>query len=324
MGQRPRTLGGLVDELVLSVTIVFESKRGFVDTKPGPPAEFADLLAEVKAAPPVIHWGQTKTLRGRRRVPADLPAVGGATYFDRFPAKGTADTLVVYHHGLGEIPHDMVPRLLRLNRRLTERCDVIAVKGLHHEKWADVSAHLTSDRDVFLSSLMASASLVRAIGKALHSEYTHLVLCGMSMGGVISLIEACREPTYDLYVPFIAGPDLRDVLFRSYFARTIQSAWRKRAEGADWVDRLDMTDRLAGCEGPPIRPLLAKSDRLFRSEVQAAAYARVPRARVAFSPGGHITGAARLHLVARHLVSNIREVCWTAAPASAPRETASV
>lgn len=318
MASRPLTLGALVDEFVVSATIVLESKRGFVDTQPGPPAEFEDLLAEVRAAPPEIHWARTANSKGRRRVPVSLPAVGGETYFDRFPAKGKADTLVVYHHGLGEIPHDMVPRLMRLNRRLSDRCDLIAVKGLHHERWSDVSARLTADRDVFLRSLMASASLVRALGKALRGEYSHVVMCGMSMGGVISLIEASREPTFDLYVPFIAGPDLRDVLFRSYFARTVQSSWRKWAARQPWVERLDLSARLAACAGPPIRPLLAQSDRLFRDHAQAAAYARIPRARVAFCRGGHITGAVRVDLLTEHLLANVRETCW--APVPTPRE----
>ena len=80
----------LVDQLVVSATIVLESKRGFVDTKPGPPVDFEDLLAEVQAAPPVIRWTQATNLsKRRRRVPVELPAVEATTYFDRFPAKGT-------------------------------------------------------------------------------------------------------------------------------------------------------------------------------------------------------------------------------------------
>jgi hypothetical protein len=105
------------------------------------------------------------------------------------------------------------------------------------------------------------------------------------------------------------------VLFESFFARTVQSRWRKRAKASDWIDRLDLSERLQG-DGPPIRPILAASDRLFRRPVQLASYARVPRARVKGCSGGHITGAIRMDVLVRHLLGALDEVLWT--PAATP------
>jgi hypothetical protein len=255
---------------------------------------------------------------GRTRVRADLPAVGERTFFDVFRARERADTLVVYHHGLGEIPHDIAMRAMRAgSRTLRERCDVVCVKGLHHQSWRIVNGKLLADRDLFVRCLVASASLVREIAKQQRSRYRHLVLCGISMGGVITLVEGSREPRFDLYVPFMAGPNLADVLLRSYFSRTIQSRYLKRARRSDWQPMLDMTERLAACEGPPIRPLLARSDRLFRVHAQREAYARIPRAQVRECAGGHITAAVRVDQLARHLVRCMHEHVWQPAPRSA-------
>lgn len=318
------TFGAFVDQFILSASIVLEAKRGFSETAHGPPPAFEELLEEFGRTPAVIQWrpaiaGQR---RSRQRVRVELPAVGAETYFDEYAATGEADTLVVYHHGLGEIPHDIVPRAFRLiSRRLRSRCDMMVVKGLHHEDMTSVSTRLTADRDVFLRSLMASATLVGAIAKAKREHYKHLVICGISMGGVISLLEAAAEPGFDLYVPFMAGPNLRDVLFESFFSRTIQAGWLKRARASDWTDRLDLSELLGGA-GPPIRPLLAASDRLFRRHVQAASYAQVPRAQVYGCTGGHLSSAARVDRLARHLVTMLDETVWSVAPAVTPRREA--
>jgi hypothetical protein len=317
------TFGAFVDQFILSASIVLEAKRGFSETAHGPPPEFETLLEEFHLSPAVIHWRTKGQRSARQRVRVELPAVGAETYFDEYAATGERpDTLVVYHHGLGEIPHDIVPRAFRLlNGRIRSRCDMIVVKGLHHEDMVSVSTRLTADRDVFLRSLVASATLVNAIAKAKRDQYTHLVICGISMGGVISLLEAATEPGFDLYVPFMAGPNLRDVLFESFFARTIQAGWLRRARTSEWIARLDISGLLAG-DGPPIRPLLAASDRLFRRPVQAAAYARIPRAQVHGCTGGHLSSAARVDRLVRHLVAMLDETVWSSAPAVAPRREA--
>ncbi len=323
MSRRPFTLGALVDEIVLSATIVAEVKRSFSQTPPGPPPGHEALLDEVRAAPPRIHW-PTARKPGRTRVRVDLPAMGQRTFFDLFRAKTERpDTLVVYHHGLGEIPHDIVMRTMRAgSRALRSRCDVVCVKGLHHKSWPTVNGKLVADRNVLVRSLVASASLVRAIAKDRRADYEHLIMCGISMGGVITLIESSREPRFDLYVPLLAGPNLPDVLLHSGFSRTVQSRWLKRERKAGWNSTLDMTDRLSTCEGPPILPLLARSDRLFRVGEQQKSYARVPRANVTLCDGGHITAAVRVDVLGRHLLGAIGAHRWS--PAPAPRELARI
>lgn len=309
-------LGRLVDEVATLFMVMTEKQRGFSRTRPGPPLPYDQLLAEAAEVPPRFVWPEGASRR--TRVSVELPHLGRETYFDLIPATGTADTLLVYHHGLGEIPHDTLPRALRFaSRRLRERCDIVVIKGLQHEHMHAVS-DLIADRELFSRCLVASASLARAIADQRRAAYAHRALFGTSMGGVISLIEAGRDPRFDLYVPLVAGPDLADVLLESVFSRLVQGRYLRRARKAEWRDRLDLTSHFSPDPGPPIRPLLGEADLLFRIEQQRAGYARIPRARVTTCPGGHITACVRADNVLRHLLRQLEAECWSPAPAPQP------
>lgn len=316
------TFSRLVDDFTVLSVVLLEQRRGFSATRGLAPPSFEELLEEVRQAPPEVAW--PTRLDRRARVPVRLPAAKGATWLDWWPCpeRGAADTLVVFHHGLGEVVHDAVPRLLQVRRSpLRERCDWALLKALHHERFDQVSGRFTADRDGFMRYLLASASLARRVAKDLGGRYRHLVLCGVSLGGLVTQVEACREPRYHLYVPFVSGPDLRDVLCRSAFTRSIQGAHVRQARSGRWKLSLDLSALLArDPHGPPIRPLLATHDQLFRFEAQRAAWARVARARVSTVSGGHITGAANIPALRRHLLAALHETVWApqAAPADSP------
>lgn len=312
----------LVDELTVLAVVLLERKRGFSATRAQVPPSFEQLLDEVRRDPPRIHWPARLDRRARVRV--EVPAAGGETFLDWWPARvaGAGDaaaepseTLVVFHHGLGEVAHDLVPRLVAARGPLRRRCDWVVLKALHHETYGRVSERFTADRDDFMRCLLGSASVARQVAKAMRGRYRHLVLCGVSLGGLVAQVEACREPRYDLYVPFVSGPDLRDVLCYSSFSRSIQGARVRAARSGQWRLSLDLSGLLArDPHGPPIRPLLATHDRLFRHAVQRAAWERVPRARVSSFPGGHITGAANVLALRRHLLAALHETRWAPAP----------
>lgn len=315
----------LVDELTLLGVTSLQYPRGFSATRPGLPPSFDQLLEEVRRAPPSIRW--PARLDRSARVPIEVPAADGKTFLDWWPAPATrrgkpADTLVVYHHGLAEVVHDVVPRILSVRGALKSRCDWAVLKALHHESLSSVHSRFTADRDGFMRCLLASASVARQVAKAQRGRYRHLVLCGVSLGGLVTQIEACREPRYDLYVPMVSGPDLLDVLCRSSFSRGIQAARVREARRGEWKLSLDLSGLLArDPNGPPIRPLLASHDRLFRYPAQRSAWDKVARARVSVAPGGHITVAANTLALRWHLLAALGEVCWNApqaAPASQP------
>lgn len=317
-----------LDDLSTVAWSLLSVERGFARTGAGAPPTFEALIGEVGSAPPRVAWPVGGPGRPAR-VPVALPAAGGATFFDWLPARRAPgapppDTLVVFHHGLGEVPHDTVPRLVRLHPALG-RLDWAVLKALHHESPRATSARFTRDLAGFARALVASAATARAIANAQRARYRRLVFVGVSLGGLVGQVEGLADPRFDLYVPIVSGPDLRDVLLRSSFARTVQAGFRRRARAAPWLAELDLSARLARvpADGPPLRPLLARADGLFRLGPQTAAWARVPRARVTTCAGGHLTGVANLYGVARHLQACLDELDRRRAPAGADARAAS-
>ena len=307
-----RVLSAGLDDFMLATNALAAPVRGFERTqraRPVPPEHLIELLV---TADPSFSWSGRADRR--ERVSVDHHRFGERAWFDVHPAiPGRAGplpgrTLIIHHHGLGEIPHDGLPRLMRHCGGLAG-CDWLILKGLHHKNFETVGGVLMADRDTFVLSLVASASLIKTLARKARPHYDRIVICGVSMGGMISLIELGAEPAGDLTVPFVAGPDLVDVMTRSSFRALVQSAFRRRAQKSDWLHEFELSRYLTTKEGPPIRPLLARSDRLFRLDAQLAAYQRVPRARVKTFEGGHFTGPGQFWLLASHLEEQIKQCC---------------
>lgn len=302
-----------LDELTLTLSIVAEHRRGFARTPLVAPPDQPALLAELRARPVELSW--SAFARRRTRVPVALPTLAAESFLDFVPGPSAQpDTLIVYHHGLGELVHDALPRaLFAASPELRARCDLVALKAVHHDHPLGPN-DMIACRDRFIRCIAASAAVAREVAKARRADYAHLVLCGVSLGGVVSLVEASHEPRFDLYVPFVAGPDLHDVALESSFSRLVQAGWRRRARRAPWAADLNaLTGILAREPGPPIHALLARSDRLFRLGPQRAAYAAIPRARVRECAGGHITGAVAVRELVTHLGTALASERWAAA-----------
>lgn len=307
-----RAFSSFVDDMVLHGTVIFEQRRGFSKTGFDEPPSPEQLIADFQNHRADIRWPTSGRMTRRCRVPVTLPMFDFPSYLDFRPSRNPeADTLVVYHHGLGEIPHQMVPWSLSVWPSLRERCDFIALKGLYHRDFKEVSSHLLGHCHTFVRSLVSSASVACAVAQRQRRHYKHLVMCGMSMGGLITLVESFMEPSFDVYVPFVAGPNLPDVLLYSGFRRIIKNSFRRRARRAHWLSYFDMTPHLQHSEGPPIRPLLAHSDRLFRLQPQLDAYATIERAEVTVVEGGHITLASNIPVIGRYLTSVVDAHCWS-------------
>lgn len=298
----------LIDDLMLSVQFVSGDRRGFSRSTPVESIEYDVYMEPFRQQPPRFHWPKDRPRR-RVRLKVELPAMDYVTCADFTPARGEADTLVVYHHGLGEIPHHRLPRLLFLNRELRQRCDLLALRAIHHESWPRVRDRLLVDIHEFCQALAASAAMAKTAARERGAGYRHLVMCGVSMGGVVSLVESL-EPSFDLYVPIIAGPDLLDVMLRSGFSRVIQRRFRQVEGPKRWLQDFDLTSWLQSAESRPLRPILARDDRLFRYAIQKDAYASLPGARITTMEGAHFTGALNIPVVSGHLRRAIDEHCW--------------
>lgn len=314
-----RWLSETVDDVAVVATHLF-GPRMFRASAPVAPPALETLVAEQRALPPRLKLPLRLERRvGRLRL--ELPAVGIETHADFHPARrADADTLVVYHHGLGEFPHDGSAGQVLTRGGLRERVDWIAIRGPNHESREAIHERLLLSQESFARNLLSSVFGAREIATRLRDRYRHVVLGGMSMGGVISLIEAaCGGSAFDLHVPLMAGPDLESVLLRSAFTRAVCPRFKRRCleEGDGLGARLDLVARLRDGAGPPIRAVLASYDRLFRIDAQGAAYAQVPRARYSVLSGGHITAAVQFTALAARFEEAIERELWSRRPALA-------
>lgn len=308
-----KSLSETLDELTLSLHRILV-EPAFRGSPHGAPPDFDALIAEETARPPEVRWpAQLERRVGRLRV--RIPALELETFADFHPAEDPrTDTLFVWHHGLGEFPHDGAAGAIFAQGRLRDRVDWMAIKGAHHETPRAISEHLLKSHETFARVLLSSVFVARALAAPLRERYRHVVMGGISMGGVVSLLEAAAGGSrFDLHVPVLAGPDIAQVLFKSSFTRVVCRRYLKR-EGESVRLAIDLGSRLEG-EGTPIRALLASYDRLFCCAPQRAAYARIPRARVEVMSGGHVTAALRFPTLAAFVTGALEGELWAKAAA---------
>lgn len=302
-----------VDDFVLGARAIFSPRalRGGGDAAP---PGLDELVAEQEARPPEVRW-PARLDRRVGRISLRMPVIDFDTFADFHPARdAAADTLFVYHHGLSEFPHDGSAGKILGRGRLAERVDWFAIRGPHHDSRAAVDDRLLLSQESFAKGLLSSVFTARALAAPLRARYKHVVIGGMSMGGVIALIESAIGSAFDLCVPLMAGPDLESVLLRSSFSRVVCPQYRERAAHARFATRLDLVERLARRDGPPIRAVLSSYDRLFRIEAQRAAYAPVARAAVTEISGGHLTGALQFRKLAALIEAALERECWSRGP----------
>jgi hypothetical protein len=304
-----KPISELVDHLALGSALIF-GQRAFRGSAPDALPAFENLCAEHDAAPPRIRWPERFDRRiGRIRL--TMPVIGFDTFADFHPARSDdADTLVIYHHGLREFPHDGSAGGILSRGRLRDRVDWFAIRGAHHDSRASVGERLLFSQESFARGLLSSVYTARALAKALRPRYRHIVLAGMSMGGVIALIEAALGSTFDLTVPLMAGPDVESVVLDSAFSRIVCPRYREGCKAGFLAERLNLTSRLRK-PGAPIRAVLSRYDRLFLLEAQQAAYESIPRARFTVISGGHVTAAVRFACLAGLVEDAIDEELWS-------------
>jgi hypothetical protein len=224
---------------------------------------------------------------------------------------------VLYHHGLSELPHDATGRPILSRAGADGRFDWVIVKAPHHDDRSSVALRFLASTTTFGRCLLGSVFAARALARALKARfgYRHIAFAGMSMGGVIALLDASLSGSpFALHMPLLAGPDVADVLLRSSFSRIVCRRAHRAASASPDLERLDLAARL-GTPGTPIRAVLTTHDRLFRIEAQRRAYARIPRARLIEMDAGHVTGALRFRALASIVRATLERELWATSPA---------
>lgn len=135
----------------------------------------------------------------------------------------------VYHHGLGEI-YDPLELNIIFDKSFLRKFNVFTIKTSHHETASEVI-------DSFLNSLTNTASGMAASYLAvdkiieLHRSLavTPVIVCGVSMGGMVSSLHYFLKNSADYYFPLAAHPDFSKVFLDPRYKNVIpkQDLFRK-------------------------------------------------------------------------------------------------
>lgn len=206
-----------------------------------------------------------------------------------------AAPLLIYHHGLNELPYTNSWRRLFPAKESFPFHSVV-VQAPYHDNWMDPLdkgfASLNSIYQLFAGSLRIMEAVQNQF-EAFGAAYT--VLAGVSWGGITSLLYEGMFQRTQAVIPMLSSPNLAQTMqgIADLFDRPIN------IPQAALTDALDFTPYYDECDDAHVFPLLGENDQFFPFEQHAPLFDKRPLTTV---PGGHITamwqsGPLREHIL---------------------------
>lgn len=208
--------------------------------------------------------------------------------------------VVIYHHGIAEMPYDKSFRGIFRSGLLTQ-AHLVAVRAPFHRSWFDLMRGLAT-RNNFMAMCAVSIKLIEAMRHLLlDSGARGCLVSGLSLGGFLTLMHHLIYGTADGYAPLLAGPDLAHSMLNTHYRRFLA---RQALDNPQPIKaQLDFRQVFQCRDTRRVFPLLARYDLAMPYDYYAACFAasHVP---VVTIERGHITGsfafsALRAHILAR-------------------------
>ena len=218
--------------------------------------------------------------------------------------------VVIYHHGIAEMPYDKTFWGI-FRGRLPREAHLVAVRAPYHRSWLDVLTGLATLHH-FLAMCAVSLALIEAVRIKLLVEGAHgSVVVGTSLGGFLTLLHHLVYNTADGYVPLLAGPDIAHVMLETHYRRYLAPRALDQAETIRTL--LDLRHAFHASDTQRIFPLLARYDLDMLYAHHAACYAasNVP---VVTIERGHITGALAFAALRAHVFTCLRTLTPRCSP----------
>jgi hypothetical protein len=257
-------------------------------------APFQDQLAAVDLRMPALG-----AERQRCAVPARTMVGEVQAGFRWRPAPSPASPVLIYHHGLGEIPSDHTFRWI-FRRRMPVDVHLVAIQAPFHRSYVDCCRGLAS-LSHFLAMCAVSVALIEAVRLACVARGApDAIVTGISLGGFVALLHHLSYGTASRYAPLLAGPDLAHALLSTPCRGFLAQA--AAAEPREMALRLDLRDAFRRSDARNVLPLLARHDRWmpYAHHLEAYAAKGVP---VAAIDRGHMTGSWAFAALRAHLLS---------------------
>ena len=211
------------------------------------------------------------------------------------PASRAGRPVLIYHHGLGEIPYDNMFRWI-FRRRVPVDAHLVAVRAPLHRSHIECCRGLAT-MGRFLAVCAVSVTLIEALRLEFVTRGAQgCMVAGTSFGGFLTLLHHLKYGTATRYAPLLAGPDLAHTLLSTPCRHFLSP--QARAHAADLPAHLDFRQAFRASDTQHILPLLARHDLWMPWAYHQAEYAAtgVP---VTVIDRGHMTGSWAFAAVAR-------------------------
>lgn len=232
----------------------------------------------------------------------------GAGFQVRWGARPDLPVLV-YHHGIAEMPYDKSFRGI-FRGPLATAGHLVAVRAPFHRTWLDLRPGL-ADMQHFLAMCAVAVQLGEAVRLALLARGAHgSLVVGTSLGGFLAVLHHLMLGTADGYVPLLAGPDLAHVMLDTHYRHFL--APQALAQAATVRALLDFRQDFKASNTRRVLPLLARHDLDMLYEHHAACYAAcsVPMMTI---ERGHITGSLAFAALRTHVLTCLQALLHSTA-----------
>jgi hypothetical protein len=270
-------------------------------------ATLHDHLAAVELRMPTL------AAAGRYNVTARTMVGDVQAGFRWRPASSASRPVLIYHHGLGEIPSDHTFRWIFRHRTPVD-AHLVAVRAPFHRSHIDCCRGLAS-LSHFLAMCAVSVTLMEAVRLALAERGARgAVVAGISLGGFLTLLHHLTYGTAGRYAPQMAGPDLSHAMLSTPCRGVLAPQALARPEHLSAC--LDFRQAFRASDARRVLPLLGRHDLWMPYAYHQAEYA-AKSLPVAAIDRGHMTGSWAFAGLRTHLMSVLRTLSEAEAVAAA-------
>lgn len=225
------------------------------------------------------------------------------------PAIDPTAPLVMFHHGLNEVPYDFSWRHIFSHPSLAN-IHAVCIQAPFHESYSlPLAEGLATVQNAY--QILAGSLQMMALVQACFEQdgVVDTAVTGVSWGGTTSLLYEALFQNTKAVIPMLASPNLAQVMWDvvQLFKRPIT------VSRDDLQQAFDFTTYYQRCDPDKIFPLLGEYDRFFRLERHGALFARSVSRERPFTtiPYGHITGHMKTADLRRHILQVLTPIMPT-------------
>jgi hypothetical protein len=217
------------------------------------------------------------------------------------PGPRAALPVLIYHHGIGEVPYDKTFRRI-FPRRMPVDAHLVAVRAPFHRSYLDCRRGLVT-LSRFMAMCAVSVALIEAVRLALVARGAQgSVVAGTSLGGFLTVLHHLTFGTASSYAPQLAGPDLAHAFLSTPFRRFL--APQAGAQPGQLRACLDFRQAFRASNTRHTFPLLARYDLCMPYAYHQAEYT-ASGVGVDTIDRGHITGSLSFSALRAHLLTRL-------------------